>query len=387
MNIDIIKTSICIFSIAFVSTELFSQIEPPERAAKKIQPKAEILWTKVLTKKDGRYIGWPTIAAKKSGELVAVFSGDREEHVCPFGKLQMVRSLDEGETWSPPQTIADTYLDDRDGGIIELPNGDLLASWFTSVEFNNPYYLKKNPRLNEVSKNIIGNLTKEQIDAGLGSWTIRSSTDGRKWEPRVRTVGSAPHGPILLKDGRLLLVGKVLHNPQGLLTVEESTDNGKSWRKISEIEIPKGNKISHYHEPHAVETDDGRIVALLRYHGDGFMRSSESSDGGKTWSVSAQTKLDGFPAHLMKLRDGRLLASYMRRRGDIGEYAAFSNDGGRTWDVANEIKLAAAYDPDMGYPSSVELPDGSILTVYYQRESADPKSTMSLIGTKWKPRK
>ena len=99
------------------------------------QARAEILWTRAICKQPGRYIGWPTACLRKNGELLAVFSGDRDAHVCPFGKVQMIRSTDLGESWSVAQTICNTQLDDRDAGIVELPNGDLVVAWFTSVAY------------------------------------------------------------------------------------------------------------------------------------------------------------------------------------------------------------------------------------------------------------
>ena len=54
--------------------------------APRVQARAEIIWTKPLCKEPGRYIGWPTVCRAPNGDLLAVFSGDRDEHVCPFGK-------------------------------------------------------------------------------------------------------------------------------------------------------------------------------------------------------------------------------------------------------------------------------------------------------------
>ena len=59
-----------------------------------------------------------------------MFSGDREAHACPYGKIQLTRSRDDGETWSEPETICNTVLDDRDPGIIVLRSGALVVSWF-----------------------------------------------------------------------------------------------------------------------------------------------------------------------------------------------------------------------------------------------------------------
>ena len=40
------------------------------------------------------------------------------------------------------------------------------------------------------------------------------------------------------------------------------------------------------------------------------------------------------------------------------------------------------FDPDLGYPASVELPDRSILTVYYQRVDG-VRDPCSLLLTRW----
>ncbi len=363
------------------------------------QKRAEILWTKVLCKQPGRYIGWPTVCARANGELVAVFSGDRDGHVCPFGKVQMVRSADGGETWSPAVNIGNTPLDDRDAGIVELPGGDLVASWFTSVAYTGS--IRDRAKLNPGSPRFYWWLHDEKIPAqtkrdGLGYFTIRSSDGGKSWETPVRSPGTAPHGPILLKDGRLLYVGITYSGVFGVfsgaayeVSVAESRDGARSWQRISAIPLPTEVKIGDFHEPHAVETADGRIVAQIRYHGKGQgaatrLWQSESADGGATWAVARATDLAGLPPHLIRLRDGKLVSVYGRRFAPLGEYACISDDHGRTWDVANEIKLAGHFNGDLGYPASTELPDGSILTVYYQAERQGEQTC--LMGTKWRVR-
>ncbi len=89
---------------------------------------AEILSKQVICKEPGRYIGWPTIARTRTGELLIVFSGDRDEHICPWGKMEMVRSADNGKTWTEPVVIRNTPLDDRDAGLLETSAGVLIAS-------------------------------------------------------------------------------------------------------------------------------------------------------------------------------------------------------------------------------------------------------------------
>ena len=73
-----------------------------------MQPFARIYATRIICQQPGRYIGWPTITKTHSGELLTVFSGDRDAHVCPWGKTQLIRSQDNGESWSHPVTINNT---------------------------------------------------------------------------------------------------------------------------------------------------------------------------------------------------------------------------------------------------------------------------------------
>lgn len=188
---------------------------------------------------------------------------------------------------------------------------------------------------------------------------------------------------MLLKDGRLLYFGRHF-DKLTFITVSESRDLGKTWQHLADVPaLPEEHLPMMFHEPHAIETDDGRIVVQVRYHGkDNCMRQSESRDGGKTWSVMKKTPLAGLPPYLIKLRDGKLVTVYGRRFAHYGEYACISDDQGRTWDVAHEIKLSGNFNGDLGYPSSVELKDGSILTVYYQADQEGEKTC--LMGTRWR---
>src|SRR5438876_6469616 len=81
------------------------------------------------------YHGWATLAQRKNGELLVVYSGGREAHVCPFGRVELIRSSDGGRTWSWPEVILDTPIDDRDAGVLETSAGSLLVTTFTSLAY------------------------------------------------------------------------------------------------------------------------------------------------------------------------------------------------------------------------------------------------------------
>ena len=365
--------------------------------APKVQARAEIIWTRAICKEPDRYIGWPTVCRRKNGELLAVFSGDRQYHVCPWGKVQLVRSMDNGETWTKPVTICNTVTDDRDAGITELQNGDLLVTWFSSLCYAgnfpaNAVFAKQDSERYFWQRHF-EKLPRALVKEQLGYFTRRSTDGGKTWEPPVRTTGSANHGGIQLKDGRLLMIGRrwnsqgnfLPEDPAGQktkheLTVDESTDNGRSWHQIASIHPEED--ISKFHEPHLVEAADGMIVAQFRCHIDFNLRQSESKDGGKTWTPVHRLDIHGHPPHLIRLADNKLLTVYGIRDGAFGEYACISDDNGKTWDVKNQIKLAGHWCGDLGYPASAQLSDGTIITVYYQSEKNGEKPC--LMATKWR---
>ena len=72
-----------------------------------------------------------------------------------------------------------------------------------------------------------------------------------------------------------------------------------------------------------------------------------------------------------------------RMHGEPGGIrAAFSRDGGKTWDARSEVQLRNDFiNLDIGYPESIQFPDGQVLTVYYYNLF----QRFFLGGTWWKP--
>ena len=108
------------------------------------------------------------------------------------GRAMIMRSTDEGKTWSKPATLLDTPDDDRHPGWVELPDGTLLCSLFTypGAEF--------------------ADILKQPENA-YRTVIIRSFDHGKTWDkelirPPSPFLADESDGPmVLLKDGSVLL--------------------------------------------------------------------------------------------------------------------------------------------------------------------------------------
>ena len=297
-------------------------------------------------------------------------------------------STNSGQSWSWPQVLLDSPLDDRDAGVLETAKGSLLVTTFTSLAYE--------PILQEAEQKKAGEpgawpaerlsawkaardrLTAEQRRAELGEWMIRSTDEGVNWSARYSTIVNSPHGPIQLADGRLLYAGKELWTERRRVGVCESRDDGQTWRWLAEIPARPGDDVKLYYELHAVETGDGRVLVHIRNHNkanQGETLQAESADGGRTWSTPHPIGVWGLPSFLLRLRNGQLLMTYGYRRPPFGNQARLSDDRGRTWSEPLIISGDGA-SGDLGYPSTVELEDGSLLTVWYEALRDSPHAVL-----------
>ncbi|MBE0543367.1 MAG: exo-alpha-sialidase [Verrucomicrobia bacterium] len=346
-------------------------------------PGFEILETKVISQQAQYYHGWPTVTRRRNGELWVVWSGGREEHVCPFGQVVAMTSRDEGKTWTWPRVLLDGAIDDRDAGVLETGKGSLLVTTFTSLAY--APNLEKQLRSGQWPaeklarwRGVHERLTAAEREKQLGQWMLRSTDGGTNWSAPFSCLVNSPHGPIQLRDGRLLYPGKELWTGDKRVGVAESDDDGQSWRWLATIPVRPGDAMENYHELHGVECADGRILVQIRNHNETNNRETlqcESTDGGKTWTTPRAIGVWGLPSHLLRLRDDSLLMSYGHRRAPLGNQARLSRDHGQTWSEAVIIS-GDGTSGDLGYPSTVQLGDDSLLTIWYERLKQSPNAVL-----------
>lgn len=346
-------------------------------------PRAVVHELKTISLEPNYYHGWPTLARRKNGQLWLVYSGGRETHVCPFGRVDLMTSNDGGGSWTYPRTLLDSAIDDRDAGILETAKGTLLVTTFTSLAYQST--LERAEKANNWSaerlarwKAVHGRLSAEQRQADLGEWIFRSTDGGLTFSTRQPCPLNSPHGPIPLADGRLLYPGKELWHGRQRSGVAQSTDDGQSWTWLATIPTRPGDDPVQYHELHGVETANGQAIVHIRNHNKANPDETlqcESSDGGKTWTVPHPIGVWGLPSHLLRLKDNRLLMTYGYRRPPFGNQARVSEDHGRTWSEPLTVS-ADGTSGDLGYPSTVQLEDGSLVSVWYEAVKGSPRAVL-----------
>lgn len=372
--------------------------------------------------------GWGTVAAASNGDLVAAFVGGREADDDPHGVVRFLRSANGGRSWSPPVTVADSPLSDRDAGIVALKSGALLVTWRTSPGLEALGSWERGVSL-DLARGVLvpahavvpvdahgllrgteptdmarwkahqSGFTPDDLRQHVGSWCAVSRDGGKTWGDRTPTPVHSPHGPAVLRDGRLLYLGRTLIDGTPFLAAAESRDEGLSWDIVWKQSL-HDDELRGLRDPHAVQCPDGRIVAVFRIEPIGWKRRGgehalhcyvpnkiwqvESTDGGRTWTRPRITPMWGYPPHLAVLGDGRLLCTYgyRHRFHPLGQRACVSHDGGVTWDFEHEIVLRGD-TPDLhpGYPSSVESNDGWVTTLVSQ--TTDARQRPGIERTRW----
>lgn len=299
----------------------------------------------------GAYEAFPDLARAANGDLLCVFyagykhvpSGP-DERLPQGGRIAMVRSRDEGRTWSPPVTLHDgVATDDHDPTITRLRDGRLAVS-----------------------------ICAYPVEGRHKPYLIWSHDHGHTWtglqrldqpDPFART--EVPSGPLVeLPDGTLLMptYGEALVGDTATsVVVRRSTDGGQTWPWDPGQIIRSGDPADPgLYEPCLLRLPGGKLIMISRQK----MFYCESLDDGQTWSAPVAMEVRGDSPYLLRTSSGIVLCG-IRYRGNAygrgrGTALLYSLDEGASWSAPVTIA------PVLGaYTSLLEMPDGRILVVYY----------------------
>ena len=371
---------------------------------------------------------FPTVIRLQNGDLITLFyqspvwegtgiEGTRNEvlshwHGSPKNWTTLIRSVDEGRTWDPDSVVAVDVASDSENVnapvISELSSGELLL-------INHRWYIDPPPdheKAFAAERHTLGfrrpadrvrKPTEKPFDLLVfdSLYTTRSNDQGHTWGvPEPFSITSSldycsyggRNGVIEMPDGSLLIAlegelpgdARPDRGPRGprdnrsRCYAARSYDGGRTWRHPSLIALDDINAQIAFGEPGMLRLPGGKLIAHMRtdawrfnephptLDAEGYVYQAFSTDDGWTWQGLHRTPIWGWPPHLLRLRSGRILCTYGHRREPFGVRAVLSDDEGETWDMDNEIVIRDdGATSDLGYPASVQLEDGQVLTVYY----------------------
>lgn len=255
----------------------------------------------------GGYEAFPDVCRLKDGRLMVVFYAGYDHVSLPDndhprgGRICYTISKDEGRTWSPAAVLYDGPDDDRDPSIVQLSDGRLLCnffslrrkgasweglgSWLVRSDDNgktwsqpeliaSDYYCSSPVRQLPDGRLILG-LYRQTESESYGAVTI-SQDGGNTWSRPVDIDNGgypldAETDVIVLKNGILYAIQRSRGES---MCYSESRDGGWSWSVSRPVGFPG-------HSPYLLRTTEDIIVLAHRLPGTSL---HYSLDEARTWS-------------------------------------------------------------------------------------------------------
>ena len=301
------------------------------------------------------YQAFPDVTRLASGDLVAVFYAGTKHISLPSpdyprgGRICMTRSTDDGRSWSPPATLFDGPLDDRDPHITQISDGTVVVSFFT------------------YKKNLTGG-------AALNCLLVTSRDGARTWDTTPTSVapGFACSAPVreLRPDTWLQAVyiekprstpvdaGAPLPNTYAAIARRVAG----SWQDPVPLVSAAGaaSPLLDGTEADVIALHDGRLLAVVRSDAQN-MQVSTSHDDGKSWSSPADIGFAGHCPQLTRHSSGVIVLTHRYPQTALH----ISRDDGQTWEGAYPVD-----DVIGAYPTALELLDRTMMVIYYEEGDA-----------------
>ena len=324
-------------------------------------------------------VGFAAGHSKDNGPGFHAIDHDKpEEHL-------LARSLDGGESWkieNPAEQGALIPVGKTLHGI--TPPGLKEKPWEEcpgGIDFKHPDFV----------------MTFRMLDHHGGPSRFSYSIDrGKTWRGPFRLSIQDTNGNAIAIAARTDYIVNGPHDCLAFLTAAKSdgregrpfcartTDGAKTWKFVAWIgNEPQGYSIM----PSSVRLGKTELLSIIRcrHEAKSWLEAYRSIDEGQNWKLDTIPVKDlgeGNPPSTLRLSDGRICLTYGYRASPFEIRAVLSKDDGKTW--GRELTLRAnGGGRDLGYPASIQRPDGKIVTIYYFHDK--PQSDRYVAATIWNP--
>lgn len=314
---------------------------------------------------------WPNLSLLPDGKIAAVI-WPRTNHGVTEGSSECWVSEDGGGTWTKAGVPVPHQPGNNRMNVAVGPVGGKLVALVGGWSQRRPY---------EPGKSLSSEGADTRAKAGaltLAPVPAWSDDGGTHWKAfpeatfpaRPGGKGLVPYGRIApLADGEL---GACLYG-DGVYFFT-SADGGKSWTRRGTIVAATDT----HNETTWIRLANGDLYAAARTYGDQRLQGFRSRDQGRTWRREADLTMPSqIPGDLLSLADGTVLLSYgARNRGMYGVWVQLGDAELKSWSAplllvdlegSSEFQHSPPPPSDGGYPSSVQLSDGTVVTAYYSR--------------------
>ena len=238
------------------------------------------------------------------------------------------------------------------------------------------------------------------LGGGTSAWFYTSGDRAHSWqgpyslpmfgqpgiEARTDYIVNSPH------ECNFFLTAARENGDEGAgVLMARTTDGGKTIEYVSWVAT---SPVNHMIMPSSVRLDAQTMLTAIRCNVavgvfedvPTWIDLYETTDNGETWHYLNRPVPDagsgGNPPAMIRLQDGRICLTYGYRRAPFGIRAQLSEDGGKTWGEVIHLRDDGGCS-DLGYPRTIQRPDGVIVTTYYFNDHPD---TERFIGaTLWTP--
>ncbi|MBN2557615.1 MAG: exo-alpha-sialidase [Clostridia bacterium] len=358
----------------------------------------------IVIYKDGNYNSFPNAIVLGDGTIMVGFRHAPDwqsqfndvTHLDPASAGVYVLSKDNAETWSdsPSLIYRHFFYGVQDPCLNRLFDGTIMGTFFMWKVSE-----RDKPLENPDRHHFVNDYYSAEM---MNAHTIRSHDGGLSWDEPACIDYSGKDGLrasvrgncIGLLDSSILL-GLAIYDhdtTKRFVRIVKSMDRGLTWEKVYDIRHRDNHVMG---EPNLFRTKSGKLVCFMRTHIDipgrnvyddgnsemSPMHVSYSYDNGATWSEPEKTQYTSpSPFHALQLDSGNVLLSYGHRYSPYGIKVVLLDGELENIHSARPVLIRSdGVNHDLGYTSSVQMPDGNILVTYYIFHKND--TTRYIAGT------